>query len=332
MNTVEAVFQLLNVDHFVSGQVMADELEVSRNAIWKAISQLKKRGVSVYAVTGKGYKVPQVYEILQKNLILKTLKGSNHGFDVELLFETDSTNQNLLKKSILDDKLHICASEWQSQGRGRLQRQWLAPMASHLSFSFARYWHHDFSLLSGMSLAAGVSVVKALRLLGIENVMLKWPNDIVYPTEQGLAKLGGILVEMRGNADSGMQWVIGIGLNIADISHLQQQINQQALGLANIHPAPVSRNTLLSTIVLEWLDCEKKLIEQGLGAIVADWRAYDALCQQPVVMEHQGKIIKGLSMGVDERGQLLVKNEKGVTAYGGGEVQLKKSMATDVKY
>ena len=65
--------------------------------------------------------------------------------------------------------------------------------------------------MGALSLAIGVAALRALRGLGIEDVQLKWPNDLVTP--QG--KLGGILIEMRTESAGPVHVVIGIGINVA---------------------------------------------------------------------------------------------------------------------
>ncbi len=324
MNLLQLVVTRLSSSHYVSGQNLAEDFSVSRSAIWKTIARIKKRGVGVYSVKGRGYKLIQPIEWLDKKNIIDEFHQNLHLVDVDILFETDSTNNGLLKMSMAHSKLYLRACEWQSAGRGRQQRPWLAPMAAHLSFSLGRFWQHDISLLSGMSLAAGVAVIRALRLCGISGPLLKWPNDIVISSTKGLVKLGGILVEMKGNVDSGMQWVIGIGLNIDDTSSWQSQVDQPIIGLNNLSRSKISRNKLLSTVVKCWLDCEKLLVNKGIDPIIQAWREYDVLNGLPVQLATLDGVVKGQAQGVDSRGQLLVYTQGKLKAFGSGEVKIRK--------
>ncbi len=323
MSLMQPVLQKLADGQFHSGEMLAKELGVSRNAIWKTINQLKKRGVEIYSIKGRGYRFAKNIELLSSEGSTPNLENKPEKVELQLLFETDSTNQYLLRQKLACDCLYVCASEWQTQGRGRLGRPWLAPMASHLSFSIGRYWAQDISLLGGMSLAAGVAVIQTLRMFGIEQPQLKWPNDIVLGTEQGLLKIGGILVEMKGNADAGMQWVVGIGLNVADTRSWDDQVDQPIIGLENIHPQPLSRNQLLQQLIKQWLLCEQILITEGVNGIVKLWRKFDILKNQPVRVGTAAVKTDGIAKGVDDRGQLLVEVNNKIRRFSGGEVKVR---------
>src|SRR5260221_9055357 len=112
-------------------------------------------------------------------------------FEVRVLERCGSTNALLLKerKGGL-----LLAAEQQTAGRGRRGRRWYSAPGNGVTFSLSRTVRRPLRELAGLSLVAGVAVARALRALGVR-AALKWPNDVVV----GEAKLGGILVETRGN-------------------------------------------------------------------------------------------------------------------------------------
>ena len=105
----------------------------------------------------------------------------------------------------------VCFAEHQSAGKGRRGRQWVSPFGSNIYMSILwRFQQDGIACTAGLSLAVGVAVIRALKTYGFNEVGLKWPNDIYC---QG-KKLGGILIEVSGEADGPCAVIIGLGLNL----------------------------------------------------------------------------------------------------------------------
>ena len=102
------------------------------------------------------------------------------------------------------------AAEWQSAGRGRRGRAWTAIAGGSLTFSLGWKFEQGAGFLAGLSLAVGVAVVRALEAEGFKDVALKWPNDLIHRH----LKVGGILIELNGDALGPTTTVIGVGLNV----------------------------------------------------------------------------------------------------------------------
>ena len=101
----------------------------------------------------------------------------------------------------------VCTAEQQTAGRGRRGRQWVSPFASNLYLSLVWEFSQGAAALEGLSLAVGVAVARALAACDVPAVQLKWPNDVLHDG----AKLGGILLEMTGDAAGACQVVVGVG-------------------------------------------------------------------------------------------------------------------------
>ena len=80
---------------YVSGVALAQELGVSRNAVWKAVESLRKEGYDVAAVTNKGYTLSQDNDLLSPASIERYLPDS-HPFDISVRKRVDSTNAEAL--------------------------------------------------------------------------------------------------------------------------------------------------------------------------------------------------------------------------------------------
>jgi BirA family biotin operon repressor/biotin-[acetyl-CoA-carboxylase] ligase len=204
---------ILNDLTFHSGTELAQQIGVSRNAVWKMIRQLIKHGISVEKDRSKGYRLIEPFYLLEQKSILAGLKQTlTQQVDVQIYAKLPSTNTYFIdnKKEIFVNPT-FCLAEQQSAGKGRLGRVWHSPYGRNIYLSCRWELPCEVSKLSGLSLVVGLAVVRALNyLLPQERFQLKWPNDIWHKGK----KLGGILIEMLAEAHANAVVIIGIGLNV----------------------------------------------------------------------------------------------------------------------
>ncbi len=214
----------------------------------------------------------------------------------------------------------VCTAEQQTAGRGRRGRQWVSPFASNLYLSLVWEFNQGAAALEGMSLAVGVAVARALATCGIPPVQLKWPNDVLF---EG-SKLGGILLEMTGDAAGACQVVVGVGLNVSMPQASAAAIDQAWTDIETIaggeHPG---RNALLAAILNELLPLVAGFERQGFAHWRQDWQALDAYCGASVVLNTGGAQVAGVARGVDERGALQLETTTGVQSVYGGEISMR---------
>lgn len=204
------VLELLMQGKVVSGQEMAQLLGVTRSAIWKVIKQLKEDGYQIDGVTNKGYTLKKETEKLSRQCIESFLK---HEFYVHIYDEVTSTND--IAKMLANEgskENTVIISESQTQGRGRLQRQFYSPTQSGIYMSFILRPIFHMSYTSMITIIAAVACCEAIeRLYGI-CPQIKWVNDIFYRNK----KVGGILTEASISIETGHldDIIVGIGLNL----------------------------------------------------------------------------------------------------------------------
>ena len=148
---------------------------------------------------------------MSEDLSLEQIRQCLNG-DCELvLFEkTDSTNEQALLKVKQKHTLPLaCFAEEQTQGRGRRGKVWISPRGSSVYLSLA--WKFDVPVndLGCLSLASGVAVARVLKNIGLKQVGLKWPNDVLVDDK----KIAGILIETAHITSEATTAVIGVGLN-----------------------------------------------------------------------------------------------------------------------
>ncbi len=295
----------LSHEKFVSGAKLAERFGVSRSAVSDALHDANEAGVEIFSLTRKGYRLAAPLDLLDAEEVRNTLGKAGKHLKVEVCNEIDSTNSEIARRAEQGVASGLClAAEMQSAGRGRRGRSWQSGLATSLTFSLL--WRSELgaAALGGLSLSVGLAVVRALRGLGMEEAMVKWPNDIVA----GGKKLGGILIETRGDMLGPSAAVIGIGLNVNLGPELLAAIDQPATDVHSHCPSPPSRNQLLAAVLTELAAILDSFGTKGFGAHREEWCACHALHGQVVtVLPAQGEpyAAKVVDVGVD--GVLLVE-------------------------
>lgn len=316
---------------FVSGTELAVRHGVTRTAIWKAIGQLRGLGTVIEAVPHRGYRLAQPSSPLDADgvrarLAPATAKRLRTG---ECAGTMVSTNTVLLERGAPPvGQFDFLTAEYQSAGRGRRGRSWLAPPGGAICLSWSWRFEALAAQIGALSLAVGVAAQRALAQCGVQGIGLKWPNDLV--TAQG--KLGGILIEMRAEAGGPTHVVAGLGLNVALDPALSRQISE--LGQAPVdlaHPplssagtGPPARNVLVAALLDHQVAAMLEFGEQGLAPFLAEFEAADALRGRQVQLQgaHVG-FDTGVARGIAADGALQVEHDGRIHRIIAGEVSVR---------
>lgn len=315
---------LLADGEFRSGQDLANALGVSRTAVWKQVNKLAmETGLVIDSVKGRGYRIPGGLELLDAEKIAAALKPEASALlsSLVVLESVDSTNAEALRRAEAGSVAGlVCTAEQQTSGRGRRGRQWVSPFASNLYLSLLWEFTAGAAALEGLSLAVGVAVARALEASALPAVQLKWPNDILHNG----AKLGGVLLEMTGDAAGICQVVIGVGLNVNMPEEAARGIDQDWTDIRTLsggaHPG---RNALLAAMLDELLPLARHFEADGFGPWRAPWQALDAFDGERVMLQAGTTQVAGVARGVDQRGALVLETAEGRQAFYGGEITLR---------
>ena len=258
---------------------------------------------------------------------IKTLLGPLAGrFDVDALDEVDSTSSELSRRAAAGFPAgSVVVADRQSAGRGRRGRNWLSAPADSLTFSLLWRFTGPPGRLSGLSLAVGVALARALRQFGAEGVCLKWPNDVLLAGNDGFAKLAGILIELSSDR-RGSAAIIGIGLNLRPPAALPPgALPQPAAGLTQALGTLPDRHQLLAAILQELLVVLDDFAVDGFAGLKSAWQGFHAWQDQPVrIVDEQAPAITGICRGVDVDGCLLVDSASGLRSIHAGDVSLRR--------
>ena len=321
-NTI--LLPLLASGHFVSGQELAAALGVSRTAVWKQLKKLSDLGLHIESVKGRGYRIPGGIDLLQEEAVRNAMTPQSLALlgHLDLRDSTGSTNAEAMQQ-IREGAAagYVCTAEQQSAGRGRRGREWVSPYARNLYVSAVWEYSGGAAVLEGMSLAVGVAVARALRKCSVPPVQLKWPNDVLADG----AKLGGILLEMTGDAAGVCQVVVGIGLNVDMPGEQGADIDQAWTDVARwCHGDRPSRSVLLGTLLDELLPLLASFEQTGFTPWREEWQSLDAYAGQAVVLQSAGQQMAGVARGVDGRGALQLETAaSGVQSVFGGEISMR---------
>jgi BirA family transcriptional regulator, biotin operon repressor / biotin---[acetyl-CoA-carboxylase] ligase len=324
----QRVFARLDDREFQSGEALAADLKVTRAAVWKAVETLRELGVNLEAQSHKGYRLAPGVGALDGARILEQLPAELQARIEALLVEwnIESTNTRLLEAyPPAAGKAAVLLAECQTGGRGRRGRTWVAPPGGAICLSVAWQFPEMPADLSALSLVVGICVAGALRHLGVDDLRVKWPNDLITPR----GKLGGILIEMRAEASGPVHVVIGIGLNV----RLEEAVRAQIAASGNVADdligawrssgPPPERNTVVAALLARLLPALERFPREGFTPYLADWHASDALVDRGVRVENAGEVTRGLARGVDVHGALLVETPQGVHRFISGEVTVR---------
>ena len=322
------ILNLLADGEFHSGTELAEALGVSRSAICKQLRGLSDLGLQHAAVSGKGYRLDKPLELLAHSKINAILSEQNKSLisTLEIHDILNSTNSYLVERSHNNASSgFVCFAEHQTAGKGRRGRQWVSPYGSNIYLSILwRFQQGGIAGTAGLSLAIGVAVIRALKQHNINDVGLKWPNDIY---SQG-KKLGGILIEVSGEADGPCAAVIGLGLNLFLPETQAQSITQAWTDLTKIiDEKPLLRNKLAGTVLDHIISITNEFEVAGIKVYLDEWRSYDCLKGRTATLFIGQQQVEGIVEGIDDNGLLLIKRDDGsVQAFASGEVSFNASI------
>jgi BirA family transcriptional regulator, biotin operon repressor / biotin---[acetyl-CoA-carboxylase] ligase len=310
---------------FHSGEALARELGVSRSAVWKAAGALRALGTALEAVRNRGYRLSHPSEPLDAAKIRAALPRETRGCitSLETLWSTASTNTTLLaRQNPPAGTSEVLLAEFQSAGRGRRGRAWLAPPGAGICLSLSWTFAEVPPELGALALVMGVCVLRALRQLGVQDLALKWPNDLLVDGK----KLGGVLIELRGESGGPACVVIGIGLNVALGAALLRKIGASAVAPTDLASAGLkqgSRNAVVAGIVSECLRGLAEFERAALKPFLKEWREADALEGKAVNVTGAQGVAAGMARGIDLHGALLLETLQGVQRFISGDVSVR---------
>jgi len=264
---------------------------------------------------------------LQTNVIQREVDANP--VEVVLLDCVDSTNTWVLQQlKSGKQKPFVCFAEQQTGGRGRRGKSWVSPPFSSIYMSLAWSFELPMNELATLSLIMGLAVVKTLEKIGMTNVFLKWPNDVLV----GEKKIAGILLETI-SSHGGSVAVIGVGLNYQMPAEFMGEVDCAWTDVSRVMKNTdtrgnnaVDRSQLAGQLLRGCIHMCEQYPEQRTALLQEFADHYDACKQQAVnVRLDSGAVLQGIVLGITGTGELRVQLENEIRVFNSAEISLRKT-------
>jgi len=308
----------------VSGVDLAEQLGVSRAAIWARIEELRALGYDVEASPHRGYRLLSAPDLLHADDLLARLGRTEViGRDIRVFAETTSTN-DVIEKLAHDGAQEgvVVFAESQTRGRGRLGRKWISPARKGLWFSVLLRPNLRPQESTQLTVAAATALSRAIQAQTGVSAEIKWPNDILVRGR----KVAGILTELSAELGRVKHVILGIGVDANQTAReFPADLRKLATSLRIETGEPVDR-AALATATLRELDADYARVCHGDFAAVADeWEDRCSTLGRNVTIHIGGRTVKGCAESLDADGALLLRTQHGLLErITGGDVTLGK--------
>ena len=307
------LLKLLKDGRFHSGQALGAALGVSRSAVWKQLQHLESDlNLSIHKVRGRGYQLAAPLELLEQGQL------DTSPWPVSINHSLDSTNAEALRAVDRGATApFVVLAERQTAGRGRRGRQWVSPFAENIYYSLVLRMDGGMRQLEGLSLVVGLAVLSALREVGVSDVGLKWPNDVLVNNK----KIAGILLELVGDPADVCHVVLGIGINVN--MRVASEVDQAWTSVYLESGVAINRNVLVSKLNDSLRIYLKRHAESGFSAIQSEWEQNHLWQGREVSLIAGVHQVNGTVMGIDQQGALRMNVNGEEKVFSGGEVSLR---------
>jgi len=307
------LLKLLKDGRFHSGQALGAALGVSRSAVWKQLQHLESDlNLSIHKVRGRGYQLAAPLELLEQGQL------DTSPWPVSINHSLDSTNAEALRAVDRGATApFVVLAERQTAGRGRRGRQWVSPFAVNIYYSLVLRMDGGMRQLEGLSLVVGLAVLSALREVGVSDVGLKWPNDVLVNNK----KIAGILLELVGDPADVCHVVLGIGINVN--MRVASEVDQAWTSVYLESGVAINRNVLVSKLNDSLRIYLKRHAESGFSAIQSEWEQNHLWQGREVSLIAGVHQVNGTVMGIDQQGALRMNVNGEEKVFSGGELSLR---------
>jgi BirA family biotin operon repressor/biotin-[acetyl-CoA-carboxylase] ligase len=308
-------------NRFIASHELSESLSISRQHVYDSIAYLRRCGYNIEISRGDGYKLISSPDNLLPVEIAANLacrRFAERIFSYKTIGSTNTVAQNLARSGMPEGTLVI--ADTQTRGRGRLGRKWHSPPGKGLYFSLILKPELPPEKMAGLSLVAGLAIVRAINQVTGIKTRTKWPNDVLFESK----KLAGILVELTAEVGKIDYMIVGCGLNV---NHLRKDfplnLQRKSTSLKIIGKKEYSRVTLLQHVLRQFEKLYDNYRGHGFKYLSAELIQNSALIGKRITLITGKTRIAGIAAGFDDSGHIVIKNKKGLMSYPAGEVTLR---------
>ena len=308
-------------ENFISGEKLAGVLGISRAAVWKHIQALRKNGYEILSFERHGYKLKDAPDLLVPSEIQIDLDTQIIGKNMHYKPSVDSTN-HVAKALAYHGAAEgtIVVAEEQSDGKGRLDRNFFSPRGKGIWFSIILRPNFLPKDAPKCTLMAAVAVAQTMRRFDLKPE-IKWPNDILFDGR----KLVGILTEMTGEIGKITYLVIGIGINVnVSRDEFPEELRDVAASLSEMAGRELSRVKFLRALLEEFDKLYLEVTDNGFDEILKLWRQYSVTLGKKIhVVPVSSESFTGKAIDLNADGALVVETAQGIREVYAGDVSIR---------
>jgi BirA family biotin operon repressor/biotin-[acetyl-CoA-carboxylase] ligase len=300
---------LRNRQERLSGAEISKVLGISRSAIWKHITALRREGYQIEAKPASGYQLIAVPSHLTAWEIQAGLGTEQLGKKVHAFPNVDSTNTVAFRLAMNGaQEGEVVVVESQAAGKGRMGRRWESPPGVNIYLSIILRPPFPPNKMPLITLMTAVACAESIEEVTGVLPSIKWPNDLLI----GEKKLGGILTEADLELDRINFVVVGIGINVnMPRSAFPPSIRDTATSLQEALGKQVSRVTLIQALFRRFELWYKRFKEDRGEEIRRRWEELSQIRGKEVAMAFMGEMVQGMALEIDADGALLVQEAGG---------------------
>ena len=291
---------------YISGQYIANQLNISRAAVKKVIDQLKADGCDIDSINHKGHKLNASPNRWYRGIINKVLESNHLVSKIEVYDSVEST-QTIAKQSLVDNQYTmLILSDEQTKGRGRFNRNWSSSKGKGLWMSVVLRPNVSFAMIPKFNLFIALGIRDAIQAFSKDKVENKWPNDI-YINDK---KVCGFLTEMVANADAVEAIICGIGINL---NHQEEDfsdiIRHRATSIRLHYSEEINRYQFLKRLIEEIEKRYHQFLNSSFETIRDEYIRTSNIWHRKLTFTESGEQFIGEAIDIDNDGFLIVKDE-----------------------
>ncbi len=324
MSIKDNIAQLLesHFGEFVSGSQAAQQLGVTRAAVWKGIQALESDGHKIEAVPNRGYRLSPDSDPISASLIHSYLGPLGDTFTIDTYQSVDSTNLVLKRSAQNINQWHVAVSGTQTSGRGRMGRSFFSPTGTGLYISLFLRPEMPAADAAMITSAAAVAVCRAIEECTSAKPEIKWVNDVFA----GGLKVCGILTEAAMDMESGsLEYaILGVGMNVYKPEGGFPPELHGIAGAVLPKPEHNARCALAAAFLRNFYTMYKDISK---GSFVDEYKRRSFLIGQKIYVIKGDERVPAVAVDIDSECRLIVRYEDGrQAALSSGEVSVRQRL------
>jgi BirA family biotin operon repressor/biotin-[acetyl-CoA-carboxylase] ligase len=287
----------MDKERYLSGELIGDELSITRAAVWKQVEALKAKGYGIDSSPKKGHRIIALPDkTIIPELVSLYIEENLPGRDIpEIVYRDEIGSTNTYAKELLlrgGRRELIVLTDHQVKGRGRLDRVWNNLKGEDIALTIVSAPMVSAAMFYRFTMISALAVYDVLSR-DIDGAKIKWPNDIYI----GNRKICGILSETVTEESLIRNMIIGIGVNV-NSAHPEGK----SVSLQSITGKPSDRNKIAAEIIARYLGCYDQVNTDEFKDVYSEWKSHLAWLGNGVTIDTGKETIRGILKDVSPEG------------------------------